>query len=185
MQIPKPRHALRIDVARNEFVAYSLKNPGRIHLIAGGGECKITIADLESERHPDLGIYMSPMPEDENPWAVWVPDILIEVVSSGSKRRDYKEKPDEYLRFGVREYWIIDAEKREMLVLRRSRGPLGQADVGRRRSLQHAALAEIRIRLPGGIRRGVANGRNTWRKSMPVHARPGSCREFQAFTAPG
>jgi Uma2 family endonuclease len=47
---------------------------------------------------------------------------VIEVVSPSSVDRDYEEKPDEYLQFGIREYWIVDAEKQQLLTLRRSRG---------------------------------------------------------------
>ena len=47
---------------------------------------------------------------------------MIEVVSPGSEERDYQQKREEYLLFGAREYWIFDAEKEEMLVLRRSGG---------------------------------------------------------------
>ena len=47
---------------------------------------------------------------------------MIEVVSPSSRQRDYDEKPEEYLRFGVKEYWIVDADKRTMIVMRRSRG---------------------------------------------------------------
>ena len=47
---------------------------------------------------------------------------MIEVVSPSSKGRDYDEKPEEYLQFGIQEYWIIDADKRQMTALRRSRG---------------------------------------------------------------
>jgi Uma2 family endonuclease len=38
------------------------------------------------------------------------------------EQEGYQEKPAEYLRFGVKEYWIVDAEKRVMVVMRRSRG---------------------------------------------------------------
>ncbi len=44
------------------------------------------------------------------------------MVSPSSRHRDYVEKREEYLAFGVHEYWIFDADKQEMLVLRRSRG---------------------------------------------------------------
>lgn len=36
--------------------------------------------------------------------------------------RDYQEKGEEYLAFGVHEYWIVDYAKRQMLVLQRRSG---------------------------------------------------------------
>ncbi|MFN3490362.1 MAG: Uma2 family endonuclease [Emticicia sp.] len=38
-----------------------------------------------------------------------VPDLLVEVVSKGSVARDYVEKKNDYEKFGVKEYWIIDS----------------------------------------------------------------------------
>ena len=75
------------------------------------------VNNYESERHPDLSIYKNPPTSEEEPWSSWIPDIVIEIVSAGSRKRDYEEKPDEYLAFGVREYWIVDAAKQEILVL--------------------------------------------------------------------
>ena len=121
VDVPTPRHFAIIIATRRQFAAYELAHPERIHGIASGSECKILIGGLESERHPDLAIYQTP-PPDEDVWSQWVPEIVIEVVSPSSRQRDYFEKPDEYLLFGVREYWIIDPEKKLMLVKRRSRG---------------------------------------------------------------
>ncbi len=46
------------------------------------------------------------------------PTIVVEFVSAGrrNRERDYTEKRDEYLRIGVREYWIIDRFQRRMSV---------------------------------------------------------------------
>ena len=46
--------------------------------------------------------------------------MVIKVVSTGSEKRDYEEKPPEYLDFGVQEYWVFDAEKSQVLAKRRS-----------------------------------------------------------------
>jgi len=107
---------------RRQPAAYDLNNPGRIHTIAAGSECKVLPADLESERHPDVAVYKASPLEDEDLWSTWIPDLVIEVISPDSEERDYGEKREEYLRFGVREYWVVDADRREILVLRRSRG---------------------------------------------------------------
>jgi Uma2 family endonuclease len=121
IDVPKPRHLGQIKRIKRQVHRYDDAHPGRIDTIATGSECKILLADLQSERHPDLAIYLDPPPAgDPDHWSRWIPAIVIEVVSPSSRIRDYKEKPEEYLRFGVREYWIFDADKRRMTVLRRS-----------------------------------------------------------------
>ena len=123
VDVPQPRHFAQINATRRQFSRYDAAKPGTIYGIAGGAECKLLIAGLESERHPDLAVYKSPPPEGaEDVWSEWIPEIVVEVVSPSSRHRDYHEKPEEYLRFGVHEYWILDADRREMLVLKRSRG---------------------------------------------------------------
>jgi len=119
VDIPDARHFAQVDCLHLQFAAYRLAHPGQVHRVGGGGECKILLSDLESERHPDFGVYKTPPPEGEDLWARWVPEIVVEVVSPSSVQRDYEEKPADYLLFGVREYWIVDADRREMLVLRR------------------------------------------------------------------
>jgi hypothetical protein len=123
VEIPKKRHMLQVAAVRDQLQVYKSLNPGRIEVIASGNECKLTIVALNSERHPDLAVYLTPPPEteDEDFWVRWVPEIVVEVVSPSSRKRDYDEKPEEYLRAGVKEYWIVDADIRALMVLRRSR----------------------------------------------------------------
>ncbi len=116
--VPSPPHLEQLLEIRRQLARCDLLHPGLMHAIAGGGECKILIGEEESERHPDVAVYKTPPPDDDV-WATWIPDLVIEIVSPGSEQRDYVEKREEYLLFGVREYWIVDAEKGEVLVLRR------------------------------------------------------------------
>lgn len=120
--VPNRRHFAQVNALRRQLSGYEATHPDRIQAISAGSDCKILLADLDSERHPDLAVYQTPMPEDEDLWAVWVPELVIEVVSPDSAHRDYEEKPEEYLRFGVREYWVVDERRQEMLANRRSRG---------------------------------------------------------------
>jgi Uma2 family endonuclease len=121
VNVPNPEHFALVDAVRQLLSDYRQANAGRIFCLGAGSECKILLAELESERHPDLAVYKTQPPE-EDVWSSWVPEIVIEVVSSGSEERDYVEKREEYLRFGVSEYWILDGFKQELLVLRRSGG---------------------------------------------------------------
>lgn len=119
--VPNLRHFAQINAIRRQIHAYDATHPGRIYSIGSGSECKLLLAGWESERHPDIAIYRTPPPDSENVWAEWVPDVLIEVLSRSSAHRDLVEKREEYFDFGVKEYWIFDADEVEMLVLTRSR----------------------------------------------------------------
>jgi Uma2 family endonuclease len=119
--VPGTPDMRQVEELRDQIVAYKLANRGVIYSVAHGSDAKILVAEDQSERHPDLLIYKTP-PPDTDIWSTWIPEIVVEVVSPRSAHRDYEEKPAEYLAFGVSAYWIVDAAKRELTVLRRSRG---------------------------------------------------------------
>ena len=121
--VPLPSHGQQVQEIRDQLVLYQVQNPGVIAYMGGGGEAKLLVGTLESERHPDWLVYKTPPPEDtKKAWRFWIPEIVIEVVSESSVQRDYEEKPQEYLDFGVREYWIVDAKQRRLTVLQRDAG---------------------------------------------------------------
>jgi Uma2 family endonuclease len=140
--VPKQRHSAQVNALRRILNAYDLAHPGQIDTISGGSDCKILLWDLQSERHPDFSIYETPMPAGQRIWSTWIPEIVIEVVSPSSKTSDYTQKPEEYMRFGVQEYWIVDAAKQEMVVVRRVRGRVTE------RTIRPPALYLTRL-LPG------------------------------------
>lgn len=129
IDVPKRKHLAQLVAIRKQLSAFEVANPDVVYGVLSGGECKIPVEGLISERHPDLAIYKTAPPsdvEESEIWASWIPEIVIEVVSPSSVHRDYKEKPEEYLQFGIREYWIVDAEKQQVAVLRRSRGKFAE-----------------------------------------------------------
>ncbi|MHB1287256.1 MAG: Uma2 family endonuclease [Leptospirales bacterium] len=50
------------------------------------------------------------------------PDLLVEILSEGTEKRDRREKFSLYERFGVSEYWIVDSEKEVVQVFRMANG---------------------------------------------------------------
>jgi Uma2 family endonuclease len=121
--VPNRPHLLVVGATRDQLQDYKSLHRGRIHFIASGNECKLLIPAFTSERHPDLAVFLTAPPPIENAslWRHWFPELVIEVVSPSSRKRDYKEKSAEYPRLGAKEYWIVDPRKRAMVVMRRVR----------------------------------------------------------------
>ncbi len=63
VDVPNPGRLAQVLAIRRQVHAYDAANPGRIHTIASGSECKLLISGLESERHPDVALYKTPPPE--------------------------------------------------------------------------------------------------------------------------
>ena len=44
------------------------------------------------------------------------PDLIVEILSPSTKRKDMTIKLNKYLEAGVREYWLVDPEKKKVIV---------------------------------------------------------------------
>jgi Uma2 family endonuclease len=68
-----------------------------------------------SEVEPDL------MVRRAAPGADWdrapIPILIVEILSSGTRRRDQEQKRELYLDAGVGEYWMVDPERRTITVV--------------------------------------------------------------------
>lgn len=107
------------------FVSESSLDSGRVRLVpkAGGG----------ADRYVEL----------EGP-----PDLIIEIVSDASVRKDTERLPSAYHRAGVAEFWLIDARGEDLVFRIHRRGTSGyepaQADA---EGYQHCPVLDRRYRL--------------------------------------
>ncbi len=108
-----------------------------------GSEAKFAVAPRRG-RKPDVSVFLPGRRKLPRRGVVRVPpDIAIEVVSPTPRdgRRDRVEKPDDYARFGVRWYWLVDPQERTLEILE-----LGRS----RRHMRVLAASEGRVRqIPG------------------------------------
>ncbi|HXD87739.1 MAG TPA: Uma2 family endonuclease [Urbifossiella sp.] len=131
-EVPNFPHARRAALIRKRIDQYDGANPGIIYETLTSMECKLHISGWQSERHPDVSVYLSKPkgPHNRTLWRSWVPELVIEVVSEGSRDRDYTEKRDEYWTLGVKEYWIVDAHLEQVLILKRGRSQWTEKTLG-------------------------------------------------------
>jgi Uma2 family endonuclease len=84
------------------------------------GECIISPIDVffdsKNVLQPDiLFITSENMDIIKNGKVKGVPDIIIEILSFGNKRHDTEKKKTIYEKFGVKEYFIIDPENKDII----------------------------------------------------------------------
>lgn len=74
------------------------------------------------------------------------PDLVVEILSPGSARRDLGVKRELYERHGVTEYWIVDPAGRSIEVLSLNKGRYERTGLfGHNDELHSALLSEIAI----------------------------------------
>lgn len=86
------------------------------------GECEVFIApfavylnETNNYVEPDLVVVCDKDKVDDKGYHGG-PDFVIEIVSPSSERMDYAIKLFKYRTYGVREYWIVDIEKKRIQV---------------------------------------------------------------------
>ena len=74
-------------------------------------------------------------------------DLAIEVVSPGSEAVDRGAKFEEYERGGVREYWLLDPHRREVLFYVRDQSGLFRAGAIKNGEFQSQVLPTVKLRI--------------------------------------
>ncbi len=117
IEIPKTPHRRIVSKLYTLIALYQRENAGVIDYFGGGLEVRIWKPGMIMARHPDLGVVLVDAPLDDV--GDLQPALLAEVVSPSSKARDYQEKREDYLVYGIREYWIVDPLQRQVTILLR------------------------------------------------------------------
>lgn len=118
-------------------VIYSMSTPQFVHqkitgeiyrqianyIIDNNGKCETVVAPVDVQLdcdektmvQPDVLILCDTGKIVEGK-VIGAPDFILEVVSPSTKRMDYFKKLEKYENAGVREYWILDPHKKQLIV---------------------------------------------------------------------
>jgi Uma2 family endonuclease len=116
-EVPNDRHGVVVANLYDAISRYRRNHPDVVYRYGGGNEFRFWLPGMVSGRNPDLGVVLHGGQMDERGRRIAA--LAAEVVSRGSVERDYETKRDEYLAFGLREYWIVDPLQGTVTVLTR------------------------------------------------------------------
>lgn len=106
---------------------------------------QMRLASAKSGREPDLLFVASEhLARAKDSHLEGPADVAVEVISPESRKRDTREKFEEYERAGVREYWLIDPKRRKAEFFAISAG-------GRYAPIAPGAAGELRSRAIEGF----------------------------------
>ena len=113
MAAPNTRHQIIIGQLHLQFQACAQAHPGCMVLLSPVD----VMLDMDDRTvvQPDLMV-LCDLSKLRKGRVFGAPDLVIEVISPGSRRMDYGKKAGKYIDAGVREYWIIDYKRRTVVV---------------------------------------------------------------------
>src|SRR5271166_4748690 len=116
-EVPNDPHGEIVWKLVSTLAIYQQEHSGIIHRAGGAGEYRLWLPRMISGRIPDVAVTLRNTPKDRG--GRRPPTLVMEVVSQGveARIRDHTTKREEYLAFGIREYWIIDPYARSVTLL--------------------------------------------------------------------
>lgn len=114
MAPPSWKHQRISGYLHNEIYNYIKGNNGDCEVLAAPFAVFLNKDDMNYVE-PDISVICDTSKLDDK-GCHGAPDWIIEIVSPGSKPRDYMTKLFKYRIAGVREYWIVDPDKQIVMV---------------------------------------------------------------------
>jgi Uma2 family endonuclease len=118
-EVPDDPHALIERLFVGRLRDYEKDHPGVFYRVGSSGSARSWLPGMVSGRNPDIAVVLPGAPKDLRGRRRAA--MAIEIVSEGREAhdRDYVAKREEYLAYGLREYWIVDRFLRRVTVLLR------------------------------------------------------------------
>ncbi|MEW4566766.1 Uma2 family endonuclease [Tautonia sp. JC769] len=120
VEVPNDDHGQIVCNIYRAIARHDVEHPGRILRYGGASEFRLWLPTMVSGRNPDAAVVISGTAKGAD--GRRPASLAFEVVSSGAeaRERDYRTKREEYLAYGLQEYWIVDPLERRITVLIRN-----------------------------------------------------------------
>ena len=102
---PSPTHGTIISILGMFFNNYIYTND--IKAFVFGDNTDVYLSENDHFK-PDLSVVCNPKIIDWNKAIIGTPDLIVEVLSKSTMKRDMGLKKKTYAKYGVKEYWIVN-----------------------------------------------------------------------------
>lgn len=116
MAAPTDKHQIIGNELQNIFRDYIRKNKGKCITITSPLDVQLD-CDRRTMVQPDV-VIICDRSKFKNGRVFGAPDLVVEILSESTKKKDIFIKGNKYMNAGVREYWIVDPMKKRVHVYR-------------------------------------------------------------------
>ena len=94
----------------------------RDYVDMNGGQCRTYVAPIDCRLDdktvfiPDVAVVCDKNKTNNGKRIIGAPDFVVEVISESTKNKDYGFKVIEYKKHGVREYWVVDYNRKTIAI---------------------------------------------------------------------
>lgn len=113
---PTIAHQNIVSFLHGTIWSYIKSKSGKCRVFPSPFDVQLNADDVYNLVQPDIAIVCDRDKLSGGKRCIGAPDWVIEVVSPSTKAQDYIVKLNKYQTAGVREYWIIDPEKKRIMV---------------------------------------------------------------------
>ena len=122
---PVPRHQAVVVELASALLLYQKQHGGQVY----PAPMDVFFSDTNVLEPDVLFLRAERLPGTDAQKVVAVPDLVVEVSSPSTRRRDLSLKKDLYERFGVAEYWFVDIEAERVEAYRLREGRYGPPEI--------------------------------------------------------
>ena len=113
MQAPLTLHQFFLTELLFEFQRYVRDNNGNCLVLAAPLDVQLD-CNNKTMLQPDI-VIVCDRDKVRREGVCGAPDLVVEIVSDGSRKLDYRRKLSKYADAGVREYWIVDPKRQAVV----------------------------------------------------------------------